>query len=161
MFDEDENDDLEKPFKSPLYLKAKEIYDLTSKIADLIPDDDSVLGHVKYNMLDDASVMCAKIVGGQAVDLYDIKMENAAIVRKRARELSLHIHTLKIHGFKEADYFEVIRDEIEELRLLFIDWVQSFDQWNYVIDRWGLFNPPGVGPFDKDPDEDIPPSDSF
>jgi len=24
---------------------------------------------------------------------------------------------------------------------------------NYL---WGLFNPPGVGPFDKDPDEDIP-----
>lgn len=26
----------------------------------------------------------------------------------------------------------------------------------YIIDRWGLFNPPGVGPFDKDPDDDIP-----
>jgi len=34
--------------------------------------------------------------------------------------------------------------------------VSKFDQWNYVTDRWGLFNPPGVGPFDKDPDEGLP-----
>jgi hypothetical protein len=40
--------------------------------------------------------------------------------------------------------------------LLFIPWVAGFDKWNYVIDRWGLFNPPGIGPFDKDPDDDIP-----
>jgi hypothetical protein len=38
--------------------------------------------------------------------------------------------------------------------------VASFDKWDYIIDRWGLFNPPGVGPFDKDPDDDIP-SDGF
>jgi hypothetical protein len=54
-------------------------------------------------------------------------------------------------------------DLIEEYRLLFIDWVAGFDKWNYYIDRWGLFNPPGVGPFDKDPDNDIPfnPDDFF
>ncbi|MDP3643540.1 MAG: hypothetical protein Q8S54_10170 [Bacteroidota bacterium] len=32
---------------------------------------------------------------------------------------------------------------------------------NYFIDRWGLFNPPGVGPFDHDPDDDIPFDDSM
>jgi len=50
----------------------------------------------------------------------------------------------------------VIRDLVEEYRLLFINWLTGFDKWDYVIDRWGLFNPPGVGPFDKDPDDDIP-----
>jgi len=45
---------------------------------------------------------------------------------------------------------------IEEYRLLFIDWVSKFDKWNYIIDRWGLFNPPGVTPFDKDVDDTIP-----
>ena len=41
--------------------------------------------------------------------------------------------------------------------------VLKFDQWNYIIDRWGLFNPPGVGARDKDPDDDIPfdPSDLY
>ncbi|HNW57202.1 MAG TPA: hypothetical protein PLR88_09465 [Bacteroidales bacterium] len=50
----------------------------------------------------------------------------------------------------------MVRDLIEEYRLLFIDWVAGFDKWDYIIDRWGLFNPPGVGPFDKDHDDDIP-----
>jgi len=50
---------------------------------------------------------------------------------------------------------QLIPDD-NEPRLLFIDWVSKFDKWDYVIDRWGLFNPPGVGPFDHDPDDDIP-----
>lgn len=46
---------------------------------------------------------------------------------------------------------------------LFIDWVASFDVWNYIKDDWGLFNPPGVNAHDKDPDQDIPfnPDDFF
>jgi hypothetical protein len=58
--------------------------------------------------------------------------------------------------FKEVQYFEIVRSLIEEYRLLFITWVAGFDPWNYINDRWGLFNPPGVSPFDKDPDDDIP-----
>jgi hypothetical protein len=56
----------------------------------------------------------------------------------------------------DKEYIEFFRNEIEEFRLLFIDWVASFDQWIYIIDRWGLFNPPGVSAHDKDPDDDIP-----
>jgi len=60
------------------------------------------------------------------------------------------------NGFEYVEYYQLVRDLIEEYRLLFIDWVAGFNQWEYIIDRWGLFNPPGVGPFDKDPDDDIP-----
>ena len=45
---------------------------------------------------------------------------------------------------------------IDEYQLLFINWVVGFDKKDYIIDRWDLFNPPGVGPFDKDPDDNIP-----
>lgn len=34
--------------------------------------------------------------------------------------------------------------------------VAGFNQWNYIIYRWGLFNRPGDGTHDKDPDDDIP-----
>ena len=56
-----------------------------------------------------------------------------------------------------------MRKEIDEFRLLFIDWVAGFDEWNYIKDDWGLFNPPGLNAHDKDPDEDIPfnPDDFF
>ncbi|SKB42472.1 hypothetical protein SAMN05660903_00652 [Salegentibacter salinarum] len=33
---------------------------------------------------------------------------------------------------------------------------KNFDKWNYIIDRWGLFNPPGIDYDDKDTDDDIP-----
>ena len=65
-------------------------------------------------------------------------------------------HSPDAFGFEYVEYYQLVRDLIEEYRLLFIDWVAGFDKWDYIIDRWGLFNPPGVGPFDKDPDDDIP-----
>ena len=107
-------------------------------------------------MLGDAALLTVKIAGAEAGGLYDLKMENAAIIRKAARDLMVSNHSLEMFGFEEVEYFDMVRDLIEEYRLLFIDWVAGFDQWNYIIDRWGLFNPPGVGPFDKDPDDDIP-----
>jgi hypothetical protein len=115
-------------------------------------------------MMEDAMMIAAKISGAEAVDLYDIKMENATIIRKCARELYVRAGSLRFEeDIKDKEYIELLPNEIEEFRLLFIDWVASFDQWNYIIDRWELFNPPGVSAHDKDPDDDIPfnPKDFF
>ena len=66
-------------------------------------------------------------------------------------------------GITDKDYIELLRNTIEEFRLLFIDWVAGFDVWDYIKDSCGLYNPPGVNAHDKDPDEDIPfdPNDFF
>jgi hypothetical protein len=101
-------------------------------------------------------LLTVKVAGATAGQLYDIKMETAAIIRKAARELMVQNHSLEMFGFEHVEYFQIVRNLLEEYRLWFIDWVSGFDPWDYVIDRWGLFNPPGVGPFDKDPDDDIP-----
>lgn len=162
--EEDEDFNIDSHEDLPIYKKAEEIYEVVSQIADLIPDDpDDHLSFVKDQMLGDAMMICAKIAGAEGGDLYDLRMENAAIIRKAARDLMITNHSLDMFGFEEVQYYDIVRDLIEEFRLLFIDWVAGFDQWNYIIDRWGLFNPPGVGPFDKDPDDDIPfnPEDFF
>jgi hypothetical protein len=147
----------------PIYKKGDEIYKLTRKICELIPEDNEHLQFVKGDMLLNASLLTVKVAGAEGGDLYDLRMEAAAIIRKAARDLMVSNHSLEMFGFEEVEYFDMVRDLIEEYRLLFIDWVVGFDQWNYIIDRWGLFNPPGVGPFDKDPDDDIPfnPEDFF
>ncbi len=159
MFD-DEDDDIEskrdKVRNLPIYKKGKEISDIVRKIGELIPENNENLQEIKGMMLFDAAQLCVKIAGAEAAGLYDIKMESAAIIRKAAKDIILHYHSLKMFGFKEYEYFKIVRDLVEEYRLLFIEWVAGFDKWNYCIDRWGLFNPPGVGPFDKDPDDDIP-----
>lgn len=140
----------------PIYKKGKEIMEVVDRIADLIPDENEHLQHIKGYLLSDAAQLVVKVAGAHGIGLYDMKMENAAIIRKAARELMVQYHSLEMFGFKEVEYYKIVRGLIEEYRLLFIDWVASFDPWDYIIDRWGLFNPPGVGPFDKDPDDDIP-----
>jgi hypothetical protein len=152
----DEEDDITSPEKLPIYRKGKEIFDMVNKITDLIPENDEYLMEVKSCMLCDAALLTVKVAGAEAAELYDLKMENAALIRKAARDLMVQQHSLDMFGFEYAAYYQIVRDLIEEYRLLFIDWVAGFDKWDYVIDRWGLFNPPGIGPFDKDPDDDLP-----
>jgi hypothetical protein len=151
----DDEDDIVKPGNLPIYRKGKEIFDMVSKITDLIPEEDEYLNEIKGNMLCDAAQLTVKVAGAEAAGLYDLKMENAAIIRKAARDLMVQNHSLDMFGFEYVEYYQIVRDLIEEYRLLFIDWVAGFDKWDYIIDRWGLFNPPGIGPFDKDPDDDI------
>lgn len=152
----DDEDDIARPEKLPIYRKGREIFDIVSKIADLIPESNEYLMDIKGWMLSDAAQLTVKVAGAEAAGLYDLKMENAAIIRKAARDLMVQQHSLESFGFEYVEYWQMVRDLIEEYRMLFIDWVAGFDKWDYIIDRWGLFNPPGVGPFDKDPDDDIP-----
>jgi hypothetical protein len=160
---DDEDDDEMKLEDLPIYKKGKEIFDVVNEIGKLIPEEDKHLQMIKAFMIEDAAQLVVKVSGAQRMCLYDLKMESAAIIRKAARDLVVQHNALEMFGFKDAHYFDIVRDLVEEYRLLFIDWVASFDPWDYVIDRWGLFNPPGVGPFDKDPDDDIPfdPDDFF
>ncbi len=119
--------------------------------------------HTKW-CTENAVLIPAKIAGAAGVGLYDLKMENATIIRKAASELYVQAGSLRFEeGITDKDYIELLRNTIEEFRLLFIDWVASFDVWDYVKDNWGLFNPPGVHAHDKDPDENIPfdPNDFF
>ncbi|HPW98436.1 MAG TPA: hypothetical protein PK218_07740 [Flavobacterium sp.] len=144
--------------ESSIALKAELIFKLTQGLIEIVPKDNKLFLQettVRF-MLEDAMMIPAKISGAEAIDLYDIKMENATIIRKCAQQLYVNAGNLRFEeSIKDSEYIELLRDEIEEFRLLFIDWVASFDQWNYIIDRWGLFNPPGVTAHDKDPDDSI------
>jgi hypothetical protein len=156
----------EKLNNSPLYIKAIEIYELVHKVSVLIENngdendfDNHVLNEYKNQMNENALIIPEKIAGAFPEDmLYDLKMENASIIRKSARTILTTTSGLKMVGFTDFDYLELIRNEIEEFRILFAEWVKIFDEWNYIIDRWGLFNPPGVH---YDIDDDLPFNNPF
>ena len=114
----------------PIFRKGREIYDLVRQIADLIPDDNEELAFTKQVMLEDASILMVKVAGAEGGRLYDLRMECAAIIRKAARELMVQNHSLRAFGFEHVEYFEMVRGLIEEYRLLFIEWVATFDPWN-------------------------------
>ncbi|TRX20546.1 hypothetical protein [Flavobacterium franklandianum] len=141
----------------PLYQKAEQIFKITQGIVEIIPADNQFLQETTVRfMLEDAMIIPAKIAGAHGADFYDLKMENATIIRKAARDLYVHAGSLRFEeDIQDKDYINLLRDEIDEFRLLFIDWVASFDVWNYIKDDWGLFNPPGVSAHDKDPNYNI------
>ncbi|MFC4479097.1 hypothetical protein [Flavobacterium chungangensis] len=156
---------LDETHKMPIFQKAEQILKLTEGLVHIIPAENEFLQETTVRfMLENAMIIPAKIAGAEAGDLYDLRMENAAIIRKAARELYVQAGSLRYEdGITDTDYIYLLRNTIEEFRFLFIDWVASFDVWNYIKDSWGLFNPPGVNAHDKDPDEDIPfnPNDFF
>ncbi|MNQ01268.1 hypothetical protein D3C85_139270 [compost metagenome] len=156
---------LDETHKMPIFQKAEQILKLTEGLVHIIPAENEFLQETTVRfMLENAMIIPAKIAGAEAGDLYDLRMENAAIIRKAARELYVQAGSLRYEdGITDTDYIYLLRNTIEEFRFLFIDWVASFDVWNYIRDSWGLFNPPGVNAHDKDPDEDIPfnPNDFF
>ena len=154
MFEDDDNEvDVRN---LPIFKKGKEIQDVVRTLAELMPEDNEYLQSLKGEMLYNAGLLTVKIAGAEGAKLYDLKMEAATFIRKAASDLKVMNHSLEEFDFKDVAYFQIVRDLIEDYRLLFIDWVAGFDKWFYITDRWGLFNPPGVSPFDKDPDEDIP-----
>ena len=130
----------------PIYKKAEEIYKTVTIITGLFPEDNNYLQSIKSHILEDSMVILAKISGAEAVKLYDIKMENAAIIRKAARDIMVSGNNLEMLGFADAKYYKLIRNLIEEFRVLFVDWVAGFNPKHFIVDDWGLFNPPGISP---------------
>ena len=165
---EDYDDDYkshEEIEKMPIYQKAYEIMQLGRKIGALVSKEDvetadeaegEMLENYAMYIIENSLMIPAKIAGAEGADIYDIRMENASIIRKAAREILTSCTGMQLCGYKEDDYIQLLRGEIEEFRVLFAEWVKSFDQFNYHIDRWGLFNPPGINYDDYDPDDDIP-----
>jgi hypothetical protein len=153
----------------PLFLKAEEIYILVCKVSLLVEENgdknnliNNILNDYKNSLKKSAFTMAGKIVNAHKEDmLYHGRMQNAAIIRSEAHYILMNISGLKMCGFKEHDYLELIRDEIEAFRILFVEWVKSFNVSNYVIDRWGLFNPPGINLDDFDIDDEVPFDDPF
>jgi hypothetical protein len=149
----------------PLFQKAEQILKITMGLVEIVPKENEFLQETTVRfMMENAFLIPAKITGAVGAELYDLKMENATIIRKAARELFIEAGSLRFEdGITDKDYIELLRNTIDEFRLLFVDWVAGFDVWNYIKDSWGLFNPPGVNAHDKDPDDDIPfnPNDFF
>jgi len=143
--------------KLPIFIKAREICDLVEHLVKAVEHTDIESQHNLTYLRNNAMIIPAKIAGVASDEAtYDLRMENATIIRKAARELITDARGLEMYGYKDEEYLDLLRNQVDEFRILFAEWVNTFDPWNYVIDRWGLFNPPGVHYDDHDPDDDLP-----
>ncbi len=143
---------LDETHQLPLFQKAELIYQMVKSLVASLPEDDEYIQATKHFMTEDAMIIPAKIAGAEGGDLYSIRMQNAAIIRDHAMHLYVQVGSLRMHkNYKELEYVQLIRKELDDFRLLFIEWVANFDTNNYIWDDWGLFNPPGaIPPSDED-----------
>lgn len=122
----------------PVYQKAEEIRDLTRRIIDSIDDERVRMIHMN-TMLEDSIVIPERIAAAEAVDDYVLKIENATIVKIHARSLQNQSASLLFDGALPKEYLSLLKKEIETFRLLFCNWVKSFNQQGARDDGWGLF----------------------
>ncbi len=145
--DDDDNDENEydpeeeqrKLESLPIYQKALEILDLTQQIVDTFVDEEKAKYHREI-MLESAMIIPAKIAGAEAMDDYILKMENATVIKIHARSLLTQTSSAKYLDLQDERYLKLLRDEIEAFRLLFLQWVASFENGTTKEgDGWGLF----------------------
>lgn len=141
----------------PIVKKSKEIFSLVRALSETLDvtklkpenDGDSDISPEFFNeykgmMLEDISIISAKIREAEAGDLYTLRMENATVIKMHARSLLTHTSALKMMGYPNHDYLELLYDEIENFRLTFVKWISSFDKMNDIPDGWGMFYDPNM-----------------
>lgn len=143
--EEEENAESWKPIKvygNQLFKKAIDILNLTESLCDVLPDDNHSEG-TKQLMLQNAMIIPAKLKGALAIDeIYSVVMESAVIIKINMVQLKDLLFTCSaIHNVDEK-YVDVLRNEINEFRKVFVLWVASFDKENDYPDEWHLFNKP-------------------
>ena len=152
--DHEKGEDAWKPEKihgNELFRKAIEILNLTETICSMLPEGERECEFTKGLMMENATIVPGKIKGAMSMDTYSLKMENAVIIKVNIMQLKVQLWSCEaIHGM-ERKYLDVLRDEIEAFRQLFIKWVTSFDKSNDLPDEWHLFNDPSTFPADDEP----------
>lgn len=137
----------DKTKKLPIYQKAELLFQLVESLAASLPEDNELVQNMKEIIRADVMMLPAKIAGAEAGNIYSIRMQNAAIIRYHAMSLYTQVGGLSLYDNSiDVSFTTLIRTEIENFRLLFIDWVHHFDTSNYIWDEWELFNPKGAIP---------------
>ncbi|WP_332914495.1 hypothetical protein [Algoriphagus boritolerans] len=90
-------------------------------------------------MMEDAMIMSAKFAGAEGVNDYIHKMENATIMKVHARHLNSMTYQLAMEETHAEEHLNLLREAIEEFKILFVAWVKGFDSQDRYDDGWGLF----------------------
>lgn len=143
--------------QTPIYKKAIEIQQLIFSLISLIKDshlpeanplDLESIDDILEEMRSIAVELPIFIATASQDSLpYDYRMEQAIFAKKDALDVLINMNDIEDMGLKDVDYIDLLHDEIEALRLLYPDWIKSFDLWKYSNDDnedWGLFNIEGM-----------------
>lgn len=124
-------------YSHPLMQKSKEIVSLTHALVGSLDEARKELyGGI---MMEDAMILGAKFAGANGISDYVLRMENATIMKVHAKSLNTMTYQLAMEETHAEEHLQLLREAIEEFRILFVDWVKGFDPNDRYDDGWGLF----------------------
>lgn len=123
--------------KLPVFIKADEILELADVIVEALKDDEKT-AHFAREILSNAMLIGAKIAGAEGGKLYSLKMQNAVIIKLAVQDMLNAIICTEMFEIGEEDYVELMREKVEEFRLLFIEWIRGFDRTYDIPDNWAI-----------------------
>lgn len=127
----------DKYLNLPVYKKSQELFELAMAIADGLKESD-MSDHLAGEIFSQAALIQAKIAGAEGGGLYTIRMQNAVVIKLAAHDLRNAVSFAEMVKINEKDYVQLMRDKIEEFRLVFNDWVRGFDKSYDIPDNWAI-----------------------
>jgi hypothetical protein len=121
----------------PVYQKAQELFDLAEVIAESLKED-AMKEHLAAQMFSNASLIQAKIAGAEGGGLYSLRMQNAVLIKLACQDMFNAVSFASMVKINEEDYVNLMRDKVDEFRLVFVDWIRSFDKTYDIPDNWAI-----------------------
>ena len=126
-----------------LYEQWREVFQLVMAFTDTLPEikeeeEEPMLPDTRQFIFENAFIIAPKILSASGDTPYEIKMENAALIRFNCRQMMEQIGYAVLVGIGDKSHKNVIEDALKEFKLRFRHWVSLFEKDEYE-DEWGLF----------------------
>lgn len=121
-----------------LYNQWREVFGLVSAFAEALPDAEEDRNSTRSLIYQNAYIIAPKIISASGDTLYQIKMENAALIRFNCRQLWEQVAYAAMVGEADENHKTVIEEALDNFKQLFRQWVATFRKDEHE-DEWGLF----------------------
>jgi hypothetical protein len=128
---------LSKYEKLPVYQKAEELFELAKIIGESLKEDE-MKEHLAGQMFSNAALIQAKIAGAEGGGIYSLRMQNAVLIKLAVHDLFNAVSFAEMVEINEEDYVNLMRDKVEEFRLVFVEWIRGFDKSYDIPDNWAI-----------------------
>ncbi|WP_131539404.1 hypothetical protein [Pedobacter nototheniae] len=119
-----------------LYDQARAVYKYAALFCETLKGE---MAELTANLImQNVLIICPKIVGAEGADIYVLRMENASIIRANCRELEIQIEAADMLEICAPEYKNIVFNELEKFRIIFIEWVKHFEK-DEIKDDWGLY----------------------
>ena len=121
-----------------MYNQWREVFGLVNAFTETLPENEEERISTKSLIFENAFIVAPKIMSACGDTLYQIKMENAALIRFNCRQLSEQIAFAVLMDTADQEYKKLIEEALDRFKQLFRQWVATFKKDEYE-DEWGLF----------------------